>query len=70
MACSCNNRISTSTLLVCVSQVLVTNLKKEKEELNARILAVENEKVQIHSTVEKLSAKIERLNATHETDIK
>ena len=51
-------------------QVLVTNLKKEKEELNKKILSIQNEKVQIQSTVEKLSSKIEHVTTTHENETK
>ena len=51
-------------------QVLVTNLKKEKEELNKQILSIQNEKVQIQSTVEKLTSKIEHVTTTHENETK
>ncbi len=44
----------------------MTNLKKEKEELNKELLSVNAEKVQLHSTTEKLQAKIEHLIATHD----
>ena len=46
----------------------MTNLKKEKEELNKEILTLQNDKVQIQSTVEKLTSKIEHINATYEDE--